>query len=249
MNINIKKISKNTIFFYKKQFIKILLISIIAAFITIIINNTLITKIEFLQNLINQYEIFNIKQNLIELILKMTKEEKKTFIQLCIVITCSHLIGNTFLNVSLINIINNILKNKKNNIQKLICKILNDFPKSLILTTIINIITEIGMIIFIVPGIIISSILSLSQIILIIEKKKIINSIKQSILLANKNIKIITFGISLIFIIKIIIFILSTKIIFFSKSINLITIQTINNLISSIQIIYIYRYYTLNKKN
>ncbi|CAL4321794.1 UPF0259 membrane protein YciC [Buchnera aphidicola (Eriosoma grossulariae)] len=233
---------RDTCNFLIKNIQPILLIIFFSAFISTIIDHIITPNICSISKIYMNYDT----DNLFEIIKNMTIAQKKILFKISIFRNIAYLIGNTFLFGSLILFIQITSQQKKIKIKQSIKQLTPLFPSLFSLLLILSIIIQIGFVCFILPGIIGSIILALSPIVLIIEKQKIINSIFISINLIKDKIytispAIIIWMVSKILISMMIIVLFSN----FPTSLSFLLHNIFNNFISSILIIYLYRFYML----
>ncbi|XRX42405.1 MAG: YciC family protein [Buchnera aphidicola (Eriosoma harunire)] len=243
MSITTKMLYSETYNFIKQQINSIIIIIFISSCITSIIDNIFSPNI---------YEIYNLHYNHIDnifTIFNLTTIEQKIIIfkLLCFKII-SNLLNYTLLFSILISYITIISKYHSLDIKSICKKVISIFPYLLILTLLISIIIQLGFMLFILPGIIGTILLSLSPIILVIEKKTILHSIYDSINYTKNNISSLLPAVILWMSNKFITYI-------FIKLLYILPIMYItglhifiNNFIISIVIIYLYRFYIITKQ-
>ncbi|WP_343153138.1 YciC family protein [Buchnera aphidicola] len=231
--------SKN---FFIKNFWIIFLISLFSALIAMTISYFIDPEYRKLSIF---YEMNKYNTNyLFTKIQSMHVSEQKILFRLLFSKISSYLIANTILLSGVIGILELFFLNKNNSWKKKIYKMIIFFPDLLLMVIVLTIIVQFGSMIFIIPGLFIFSLLSLSPIILFTEEKNVIFSIKKSISISFKNMRFIfpsiMFWIFSKSIVLIISFITNTII---SPYSNIFLLYGINNLLLSFLIIYLFRFY------
>ncbi|WP_343153937.1 YciC family protein [Buchnera aphidicola (Mindarus keteleerifoliae)] len=239
-----KLILNDTKNFFTKNFGTILLISIFSALVAIIINYFIAPDYRKL-NIFYELDKYNAGY-LFNKIQNMHFSEQKILFRTLFAKIFSYLIGNTILLIGIIGFLEFIFLNKLDSWKKKIHKMIIFFPNLLLLVIILTVIIQFGSMIFIIPGLFISSLLSLSPIILFIEEKNVIFSIKKSINLTFKNMKFILPSIIFWMFSKMLILIVSLiSHIIIPPYLNIFLLYGINNILLSILIIYLFRFYVL----
>ena len=182
---------------------------------------------------------------LFDVIQHMNIEQKKILLKSSVSKLFSSLISNTVLLSSIISLITVVSSGKKVTLSVLfsILKIL--FNNLLILTFVLTIIIKISFTCFIIPGIFMTNLLSLSPIILCMEKSSILTAILSSIRIVYKNFKIIFPSVLLWLLLKLLCLFIPA---FYDLShINMIFLFLffIQYLTSATVIIYLFRFYML----
>ncbi|MXP50934.1 YciC family protein [Pantoea sp. SoEX] len=122
-------------------------------------------------------------------------------------------------------------------------EIFSSLPKLIILILVLNLITQFGFIILFFLGILLTSFLSISPIILIHNRLGIFTCIKNSMLIVFNNIEIVVPAIIIWLLVKVILMAVFSFILFFSTGVMEFLFMICNNFISEFIIIYLYRFY------
>ncbi|CAL4322315.1 UPF0259 membrane protein YciC [Buchnera aphidicola (Protaphis terricola)] len=245
MSITVRQLCNDTYNFVSKEIKTIFFISIISTFISVLIN-ILIKPDMHIISIIENNKFIN-SHTLFDFINNMNEYEKKKLLKYSIFKILEFLISKTFLLGSTITLITYLSKNKKKPIIFSMTFFIKLLPSLFILNFIINMIVQVGFAFFILPGIFLSILLSLSPIILCFEKNTLINTIRISIFTVWNNINIIGPGVLFFMCIKFFL----TKIFMNMHLINknfITLILNINiNIFFSILTIYLFRFYMLFK--
>ncbi|BAC24511.1 yciC [Wigglesworthia glossinidia endosymbiont of Glossina brevipalpis] len=250
MSISIKNLILDAWNFFVNQIINIIFFSTISAIISSLINYIFLPNRDELFTLANLISDFNGSINNINyLFQKMSIEQKYILFKLSLSNHLSSLVGNAFLFSNIITMINTICDKKRFfNIFNNIILSSSLIPKFLTLIFLISFLTQCGMALMLIPGIIVLIFLSFSPILITKKNISITDSIKISVNITFKNIKTVAPIIFLWLLIKLIILVISSQISIngFLSSVK-IFFYLINNIITVYIIIYMYRLYLLSK--
>lgn len=243
MIITTNLLYRDTINFLKLKWFSVLNFVFLSSFLTIIIDSIFTPHIDFLSvfyssKLQEHYSLF-------DFINTLTFRQKKILLIASISRALSLLIGNTFLLGNLIVFIKTISKknNKDTSILNNMFKV--PFNRVFLLLIIITLVTQLGLILFIIPGIFLLILLSISPIILLVEKKTIIDSLYSSINTVINYYKIIVPAVISWLFLKCVILFIFSYIQIFPEYIKFFLLNFCMNVISSILIIYLFRFHML----
>ncbi|AEH39764.1 hypothetical protein BCTU_179 [Buchnera aphidicola (Cinara tujafilina)] len=238
-------ISSDSYRFFKKQIVNIIILSILCSLLTIIIQYIIGPHINELSML---YETLCLKQNsLFQIIKNITPEQKKIILHVFCVKTLSLLLNNTILYGSIILLIQSIVSKKQEGIYQIIIQSISYIPRLLPLIFLNFFIIEIGFIFFTAPGILLNILLPLSPVLLIIENRNILSSLRNSILISWENIYIMIVPILIWNFLKWIILTFFITLYIFPVNINVFIINFFLNFGYAYIIIYLFRFNALIK--
>ncbi|QCI17672.1 UPF0259 family protein [Buchnera aphidicola (Acyrthosiphon lactucae)] len=243
MSITVSKLCHDTRYFFYKQIGIIFFISIFVALINILIDMFIEPDIHIV-SIIENNKFIN-TGSLLELIGNMNLEEKNELLKYSIVKIIESLMSKTLLLGSTIILISFLSENRNKSIVSAIYSFLSFLPNLFILNFLITFITQIGFMFLIIPGILLSITLSLSPIIFSFKKHGLIDSMRLSMYISWKYIKIIGPGILFWICSKFILTILVSHINFFNKNILFLIFNISINILFSILIIYLFRFYMI----
>ncbi|CAL4321791.1 YciC family protein [Buchnera aphidicola] len=238
---------RDTRYFIYNNISYIILISFFITFFLILLNIFItpdIKKISFLYEgtAINLSELFDLINN-------MSVEQKMILLKLSLSKILSSIIGNTILFSSVISLINIVSSGKNVTFNLFFSVLKTSFNNLLLLIFVLIVIIKLSFICFFVPGILFSSFLSLSPIILSIENTSIFKSILFSFYIVYKRFKIIFPSLLLWLFLK---FLFLSISLFFNISclnITFLFLFFIQNFIFSSFIIHLFRFYMLFRIN
>ncbi|WP_343154959.1 YciC family protein [Buchnera aphidicola (Pseudoregma panicola)] len=229
--------------FIKKNIIKIFLISIFYSFLLVVSDFYIIPAIQKIYfSVIEQDENM---YSLIHIFDFMTFYNKKIFLKFSFLRNIIYITSITFIIESIIMIAHFKIFKKKNNLCNLYKNFFYIFPNLFILIFFINLIVQIGIVLLILPAIIFSIFLSLSPIILIIEKKSILLSIKKSLVICFSKYTELSFPIILWLIAKFILLTISTIFVFSPENLFCFLYNSVSNFFLCILIVYLFKFYSL----
>ncbi|PPI88168.1 hypothetical protein CRV12_00830 [Candidatus Pantoea edessiphila] len=246
MQITANSLYRDSRNFFQHQLITLILIALLAAaadsiLIHCLINNNTEQLIISERNNIQDYSSFKMINNI-------SSEQKYKLLRNFILVNFCELVGNTFLLGGVLYLIPAVSKKKQVSLSGAMNELISFLPNLIVLILLINIITQIGFMMLIFPGILLTALLSMSPIILVNDKIGIFESINNSINIVLKNINIIAPVITLCLLSKIICIIFFSFMSMFSENLMLFLFIVVKNLIITFMIVYLYRFYILLNK-
>ncbi|XBC43554.1 MAG: YciC family protein [Buchnera aphidicola (Meitanaphis flavogallis)] len=243
MYITANSLYRDTVNFFKTQWLTIFVIIFVSSIITAILDNffapTSNILMFFHESKKDQY------YSLFEFIQTLTPYQQKQLLLFSIIKLISSLIGNTVLIGILITFMQYISFKNENLFLQLkptnLFLFLNLFALILVNTVII----QIGLISLVLPGIILVILLSLSPIVLIVNNTTIIQSIASSIKITLCHAKIVFPAVILWLFLKFIVLVVLSDIKVIPEFMLLLSLNIIINFISSILVIYLFRFHML----
>ncbi|MCV2499892.1 MAG: YciC family protein [Candidatus Lightella neohaematopini] len=248
MSINIlRNIYFDVINFIRNQFYNIMMLVLIVSILSTLVNHILISFNEKL--LLNNIIVEHGNLNLSQFIQQLSSEQQHLILKVSIINTITILINNIFIVSGILIIIDTLKYTRKEQIIKILIFFLTKkLPKLSILIFLLTIVIQFGLLLLVIPGIILTILLSFSPIILFINQISISKSMYNSIIFSLNNFKLVYPIILLWLIVKMILLVIITKLFFITPLTTNIILSSVNNLLLSILIIYIFRLYLfLNK--
>lgn len=244
MPITVSELYHDTYYFVSKQIRIIIFISIFITCFNIFMEMLFRPDIH-ISSIIDDNNFIN-ANSLLELINNMNVYEKHELFKYSIIKMIVVLASKTILISSIITLILYLSKMEKDSIFSLIYSRFSLLPSLFILNFLTAFITQLGFVLFVIPGVILSITLPLSPIILSFKKHNIVDSIRMSIYLSWKYIKIIGPGVLFWIFGKfsITVFLLS-YINVINKNITLFLLNISIHMLFSILIIYLFRFYMI----
>ncbi|PWC12448.1 YciC family protein [Brenneria corticis] len=247
MPITANTLYRDTMNFTRNQFITILMMSLLTAFITVILNQAFAPGSEELQTLNNAGGDLSssVELGLMDLIQQMTPEQQTVLLKMSAAGTFSALIGNAILTGGIIMLIQTVSAGNRTSALRAIGASAPVLPRLFLLILLCTLVIQLGMLFLVIPGVLLAIALSLSPVIAVTEKRGVVSSIKTSVKLAYANLRVTAPAVILWLLTKIAILLLVTKITVFSPTVMAVLLNGLSNLISAILLVYLFRLYML----
>lgn len=241
--ITLKELRYDTQCFFYKQISTIFFLSIFITCINVLIDMLIKPEMHIIS--IIEKSNFISTNRLLESINNMNFDEKKQLLKYSILKTIALLMNKTFFLSSLITLISSLSKNKKESIISLIYSCFFSLPSLFILNFMITFIAQLGYLLLFILGIFLTIILSLSPIIFHFKKHSLIDSIRLSMYISCKNIRIIAPGVLFWIFGKLMLTVLFSNIYIVNKNIIFFILNININILYAILIIFLFRFYML----
>ncbi|QCI22724.1 YciC family protein [Buchnera aphidicola] len=243
MLITSSKLRHDTRHFFYQQIRIIFFISAFVACVNVLIDIFVKPDIHIISIIKNNQ--FTRVSSFLELINNMTFEDKNKLLKYFIFKSIESLMSKTVLLGANITLISVLSQNKKESIISSIGSLFSYLPSLFILNFLTTFVIQIGYMCLIIPGILLSIILSLSPIIFSFKQHGLINSIRLSVYISWKYIRIIEPVVLFWISSKFLLTILVTNMHFINNNILFLISNIIMNMLFSILIIYLYRFYMI----
>lgn len=247
MPITANTLYRDSFNFLRNQIAAILLLALLTAFITVMLNQTFMPASE-------QLSILSIPENDItssgnlsisEIVSQMTPEQQMVLLRVSAVATFSALVGNVLLVGGLLTLIAMVSQGRRVSALQAIGLSLPILPRLLVLMFISTLVIQLGLTFFIVPGVAIAIALSLSPIIVTNERMGIFAAMKASAQLAFTNVRLIVPAMMLWIAVKLLLLFLISRFTVLPPTIATIVLSTLSNLASALLLVYLFRLYML----
>jgi len=179
-----------------------------------------------------------------QIIQQMTPEQQMVLLKVSAAATFSALIGNVLLVGGMLMLIQQVSQGVRTSALRSIGSAAPILPRLLLLMLLCTIVVQLGLTLFIVPGIVIAIAVSLAPVITASEKVGIFRSIKLSAKLAFANTRLIGPAIMLWLAAKMLVLLAVSHLKFLGPEVATIVLSAVSNLISAYLLIYLFRLYS-----
>ncbi|HHH1854083.1 TPA: YciC family protein [Yersinia enterocolitica] len=247
MPITANTLYRDSFNFLRNQLAAILLLALLTAFITVMLNQAFIPDTEQLSILSSTESDFASSRNLsiTELVAQLTPEQQIILLKVSAAATFSALVGNVLLVGGMLTLISMVSQGRRVSALQAIGISLPILPRLLLLMFIGTLLIQLGITLFIVPGIIIAVALSLSPIIVSTEKMGVFAAMKTSVKLAFANVRLIIPAMMLWIAAKLILLYLVNHLTVLPTPIASVVLSALSNLVSALLLVYLFRLYML----
>ncbi|HDL6963850.1 YciC family protein [Yersinia enterocolitica] len=247
MPITANTLYRDSFNFLRNQLAAILLLALLTAFITVMLNQAFIPDTEQLSILSSTESDFASSGNLsiTELVAQLTPEQQIILLKVSAAATFSALVGNVLLVGGMLTLISMVSQGRRVSALQAMGISLPILPRLLLLMFIGTLLIQLGITLFIVPGIIIAVALSLSPIIVSTEKMGVFAAMKTSVKLAFANVRLIIPAMMLWIAAKLILLYLVNHLTALPTPIASVVLSALSNLVSALLLVYLFRLYML----
>ncbi|CQI94370.1 membrane protein YciC%2C linked to IspA [Yersinia rohdei] len=247
MPITANTLYRDTFNFLRNQLVAIVLLALLTAFITVMLNQAFIPDAEQLSTLSASESDFSSSGDISirDMVAQLTPEQQIVLLKVSAVATFSALVGNVLLVGGMLTLISMISTGRRVSALQAIGISVPILPRLLLLMFIGTLLIQLGLMLFILPGIIIAIALSLSPIIVTTEKIGVFAAIKASAKLAFANIRLIVPAMMLWIAAKLILLYLVNHLTALPTPIASTVLSALSNLVSALLLVYLFRLYML----
>ncbi|VFP79977.1 YciC family protein [Candidatus Erwinia haradaeae] len=244
MLITASALYRDTGNFFRHQLINIALIAVFTSCVMIVVSKLLMPSI-------NEIHIFGdnlsvgVTSNFLEIVRNMSPEQQKVLLRISAAGTVSSLIGNVLLLGGILSLVKLASSGERASALRALILSCPDLMHLLLLTFLMMLSIQIGFMILVVPGVLLSVTLALSPMVITTKKVGIITAIYTSSQIGWNHINLISPVIMIWILSKIILLFLASKMIIFPPDVVILLLNIISNVISSVLIIYLSRLYML----
>lgn len=245
MPITANTLYRDSFNFLRNQVPAIILLALLTAFVTVMLNKAFIPDSDQLSILSAAENNITSSGSISEMVSQMTQEQQIVLLKVSAVVTFSALVGNVLLVGGMLTLISMVSQGRRVSALQAIGLSLPILPRLLLLMFIGTLVIQLGLTFFIVPGVVIAVALSLSPMIVTNERIGIFAAMKASAQLAFANIRLIVPAMMLWIATKLLLLFLVSRLAILPPEIATVIFGTLSNLASALLLVYLFRLYML----
>ncbi|SFU84822.1 YciC family protein [Xenorhabdus koppenhoeferi] len=240
MLITANTLYRDSINFLKNQLLNIVILSVLAALVTTLLEHFLMPNGEQLNLLVGIQNAFKESGNagVKDFAAQLTPDEQFMFLRTAFGILFTNIFGNTLLTASVLILINAVSNGQQTNAIHASTLSITLLPRMFLLMFICTLLVQIGYVLMLLPGVLFSIAFALAPIFLFEKGKSVFAAMQASWKLAFENMRLLIPAILLWIAAKLILELLLSKTPY-------LVLSVLNNLLSALLLVYLFRLYML----
>ncbi|WP_256813643.1 MULTISPECIES: YciC family protein [unclassified Serratia (in: enterobacteria)] len=247
MPITANTLYRDSFNFFRNQLASILILALLTAFISVMLNQVFSPDIEQLKILSETEGDFaaSAGMGIQEIIQQMTPEQQMVLLKVSAAATFSALVGNVLLVGGMLTLVRLVSQGQRLSALRAIGASAPELPRLLLLLFICTLLIQLGLTLFVVPGVIMAIAFSLAPVITTADKKGVFASIKLSCKLAFANARVIVPAMMLWLAAKLLVLFMVSHLSVLTPNVASVVLTALSNLVSALLLIYLFRLYML----
>ena len=246
MSITANTVYRDSFNFFRNQLATILLLSLLTAFISILLDQAFQPDAEQLKILDAAFSELSSSagMGLQEFVAQMTPEQQVVMLKKSAAATFAALVGNLLLVGGMLTLIRLVSQGQPVSALRAIGASAPELPR-LLLLFICTLLIQLGLTLFVVPGVIIAIAFSLAPVICSADKQGVFASLRQSAKLAFANARLIVPAMMLWLAAKLLVLLLVSHLSALAPSVAGVVLTALSNLVTALLLVYLFRLYML----
>ena len=247
MPITANTLYRDSFNFFRNQLTSILMLALLTAFISVLLNQAFSPDVEQLKILSATEGDFaaSAGMGIQEIIQQMTPEQQMVLLKVSAAATFSALVGNVLLVGGMLTLVRLVSQGQRLSALRAIGASAPELPRLLLLLFICTLLIQLGLTLFVVPGVIMAIAFSLAPVITTADKKGVFASIKLSCKLAFANARVIVPAMMLWLAAKLLVLFMVSHLSVLTPNVASVVLTALSNLVSALLLIYLFRLYML----
>lgn len=246
MPITASTLYRDSFNFMRNQLGSILLLAVMTALITVILNQIFMPGSDQLSLLSAGSDdlLSNTGMSIQELVQSMSPEQQKVLLQVSAAATFSALIGNVLLVGGMLVLLQQVSGGMRTSALRALGAAAPAMPRLFGLMLLCTLLVQLGLTLFVVPGIVLAVATCLSPVLCVNEKLGVFKSVKVSSKLAFANLRLIVPAIMFWLAAKMVLLLVVSRLSMMSPDVAAVILSALSNLVSALLLIYLFRLYT-----
>lgn len=247
MPITASRLYRDTLNFTRNQFFSILMLALLTSLITVVLGHIFTPGNDQLQLLSNSnVDLSSIEQpGISDIIQQLSPEQQMVLLKASAAGTFATLVGNALLTGGILMLIQLVSAGHKTSALRAISASAPLLPRLFLLILVCTLLIQLGMLLVVVPGILLSIAFSLSPVIAVTEKRGVFASMRTSSKLAFAHFRQTAPAVLLWLLAKVALLLLLTRLPLVSPTTMAVLLNGISNVLSAMLLVYVFRLYML----